>query len=203
MKRDWENFLIAEHSGEQFFRLYMWKEATLSIGYSQKAYPLDLPVVKRPTGGGALLHGQDLSFSYAGPKKNWGNSFTKIYKKFMGFLLEELRGLIPDLQMSRYRGGYEGYFCYFYPTLGEITFNGKKLLACAMRVGSNSFLIHGSLFLDMDYEHLERLTGCRERDLRGRIVTLQELGVKETELKRAMLNLEKRIASSKAHNGQA
>jgi len=177
MQRDWENLLNAEETGSSSFRLYRWFEPTLSIGYSQEAPPLSIEVVKRPTGGGALLHGWDLSFSYAGLRKDWGWSFTKIYKNFMGLILESLRDLNPEFEMSRYKGGYEDFFCYFYPTLGEITFKGKKILACAMRTLREAFLIHGSLFVEFDYEELEKLTGIDASLIRERITTFRELHI--------------------------
>ncbi len=182
MKIDYENLLRSEKEGITSLRLYMWKESTLSIGYSQEPMEVSLPLVKRPTGGGALLHGLDLSFSYSGLRKSWGGTFTKIYKNFMGMLLEGLKGLEPSLEMSSYRGAYDGYFCYFYPTLGEITYRGKKLVACAMRLGKEAFLIHGSLFLDLDYGLLSRLSHMPEESLRGRITTFKEMGIDKEEV---------------------
>ena len=177
MQRDWENLLLAESTGKPTFRLYRWQELTISIGYSQKEPNISLPVVRRPTGGGALLHGWDLSFSYAGLRKDWGWSFTKVYKNFMGLILESLRKLDPKFEMSRYKGGYEDYFCYFYPTLGEITYEGKKVLACAMRVLESAFLIHGSLFIELDYEKFERLTSIPASTIRERVITFRELNI--------------------------
>ncbi|MEZ0337644.1 MAG: lipoate--protein ligase [Aquificaceae bacterium] len=177
MERDWNNLLITEESQRPCFRIYQWKEKTLSLGYSQEPINLSIPVVKRPTGGGALLHGWDLSFSYTGLRKDWGGSFSKIYINFMGLLLELLKKVDPAFDMSRYRGGYEGYFCYFYPTLGEISFKGKKVVACAMRMGKEAFLLHGSLFLDMDYTYFENLTGIEGKKLKERIITFKELGL--------------------------
>ncbi len=175
MKRDWENLLLAQE-GRRSFRLYTWKEKTLSIGYSQAFLDFPIKMVKRPTGGGALLHGWDVSFSYAGLREEWGKGFTRIYTNFMGLLLEVLRDFDSSFDMSGYRGGYEDYFCYFYPTLGEITIENKKVIACAMRLMKDSFLIHGSFFLDMDYEYFEKLTGIRKERLRERIITFRELG---------------------------
>ncbi|MFN3471319.1 MAG: lipoate--protein ligase family protein, partial [Aquificaceae bacterium] len=56
MERDWNNLLATEESQRPRFRVYQWKEITLSLGYSQEPINLPIPVVKRPTGGGALLH---------------------------------------------------------------------------------------------------------------------------------------------------
>ncbi|MFN7064880.1 MAG: lipoyl protein ligase domain-containing protein [Aquificaceae bacterium] len=179
MKRDWENLLLAEERGIKSLRFYTWRDRTLSIGYSQELLELPIKIVKRPTGGGALLHGWDVSFSYAGQREEWGGSFARIYTNFMDLLLEVFREVDRSFEMSRYRGSYENYFCYFYPTLGEITLRGKKVVACAMRLMKSSFLLHGSLFWDMDYKYFEGLTGIGAEGLRERIITLKELGLKE------------------------
>ncbi|MCS6876130.1 MAG: lipoate--protein ligase [Aquificaceae bacterium] len=193
MKRDFENLIKAEECGEVSFRLYQWKETTLSIGYSQEAISVSIPTVKRPTGGGALLHGEDLSFSFAGLREDWGKNSKNIYKNFMSLVLDVLKNLVPELDMSRYKGGYDDYFCYFYPTLGEITFKGKKVIACAMRVMKHSFLIHGSVFLSMSYQNFERLLGISAERLKERIITFKELGVDAVELKKSMMEVEKRL----------
>jgi len=179
MEKDWENLLMAEKTGSPAFRLYRWAEPTLSVGYSQEEPQLPIPVVKRPTGGGALLHGWDISFSYAGLRESWGGSFTKIYKNFMNLILQALREINPGFEMSRYRGAYEDFFCYFYPTLGEITFGGRKVLACAMRMLNRAFLVHGSLFVDFEYREFEKITGIDARLLRERVITFRELNVPE------------------------
>lgn len=191
MKRDWNNLLITEEGQRTCFRIYRWKEKTLSLGYSQEVMDLPIIMVKRPTGGGALLHGWDLSFSYTGLRRDWGVSFSRIYTNFMGLLLELLRDVEPAFDMSRYKGGYEDYFCYFYPTLGEISLKGKKVVACAMRLTKNSFLLHGSLFLDMDYAYFEKLTGIRAERLRERIITFKELGIDFEEVIKIMEGLKK------------
>ncbi|MFN3947434.1 MAG: lipoyl protein ligase domain-containing protein [Aquificaceae bacterium] len=185
MKRDWENLLLAQQ-GKRSFRLYTWEEKTLSIGYSQDFLNFPIKMVKRPTGGGALLHGWDVSFSYAGLREEWGKSFKDIYTNFMGLLLELLREFDSSFEMSKYRGGYENYFCYFYPTLGEITTRGKKIVACAMRLMKDCFLIHGSLFLDMDYEYFEKLTGIGKEKLKERITTFRELGFSQGDMERLL-----------------
>lgn len=186
MSLDWQNLLQTEKSGVPLYRLYGWREPTLSLGYRQKVHPFELPLVRRPTGGGALLHGWDLSFSYTGLKELWGRRSTQIYNNFMGVLLEKLRELEKNFDMSTYRGSYEDYFCYFYPTLGEITLSGKKIVACAMRVLKDSFLIHGSFFLSMDYEFFQNLTGISSTILKERIITFEDMGIDVKEVERLL-----------------
>jgi lipoate-protein ligase A len=193
MRRDYENLMKVEGGQSPALRLYRWSRPTLSIGYSQELLSFPLPTVRRPTGGGALLHGSDISFSYVGLRSHWGGSFSKIYRNFMGVLLDVLKGLLPKLDMSSFRGGYSSYFCYFYPTFGELTIEGKKVVACAMRLMKNAFLIHGSLFLSLDYQLLEKLTGVGERKLKDRIVSLEELNIEEGEVLRVLYKVKEEL----------
>src|SRR5436305_12637428 len=73
---DDEVLLRSAASGQPSLRFYGWREATLSLGYFQSAArrldaPLlrDLPFVRRPTGGDALVHHHELTYCLAVPSK--------------------------------------------------------------------------------------------------------------------------------------
>jgi len=64
----------AERTGQPIFRIYQWMPATLSLGYFQRwqdrfRHPASLscPMVRRPSGGGAILHDQELTYCMALP----------------------------------------------------------------------------------------------------------------------------------------
>src|SRR5690242_18095105 len=66
----------AAGGGPLTLRFYQWSEPTLSLGYFQRyedrsLHPasLDCPIVRRPTGGGAILHDKELTYSLALPGK--------------------------------------------------------------------------------------------------------------------------------------
>jgi Lipoate-protein ligase A len=193
MQKDHENFLRVEEGGGPFFRIYLWKKPVISLGFHQEPRDFPVDVVKRPTGGGALLHGWDISFSVADVKEMWGKSPKKIYLRLMGLLKERLEGLGISLELSNYAGSYREYFCIFQPTFGEITHGGKKLVACAMRVGKRGFLLHGSLFWTLDYLRAERIMGIPSERLRERIITFEELSVSREELLKAVEDFFTRI----------
>ncbi len=198
MQKDYENFLRVEEGGGPFFRLYLWKKPVISLGFHQEPRDFPVDVVKRPTGGGALLHGWDLSFSVVDVKETWGKSPKKIYLRLMGLLKESLEGLGPSLELSNYVGSYREYFCIFQPTFGEITHRGKKLVACAMRVGKRGFLLHGSLFWTLDYLMAEQIMGIPSERLRDRMITFEELSVSWEELLKAVKDFFTRIMVCKA-----
>jgi len=198
MQKDYENFLRVEEGGGPFFRLYLWKKPVISLGFHQEPRDFPVDVVKRPTGGGALLHGWDISFSVADVKEMWGKSPKKIYLRLMGLLKESLESLGLSLGISNYGGTYGEYFCIFQPTFGEITHRGKKLVACAMRVGKRGFLLHGSLFLALDYLRAEQITGIPSERLRDRMITFEELSVSWEKLLKAVKDFFTRVLLCKA-----
>ena len=198
MQKDYENFLRVEEGGGPFFRLYLWKKPVISLGFHQEPRDFPVDVVKRPTGGGALLHGWDISFSVADVKEMWGKSPKKIYLRLMGLLKESLESLGLSLELSNYGGSYGEYFCIFQPTFGEITYRGKKLVVCAMRVGKRGFLLHGSLFLALDYLRAEQITGIPSERLRDRMITFEELSVSREELLKAVKDFFTRVLLCKA-----
>jgi Lipoate-protein ligase A len=149
--------------------------------------------LKRPTGGGALLRGWYISLSVADVKETWGKSPKKIYLRLMGLLKESLEGLSLSLELSNYGGSYREYFCIFQPTFGEITHKGKKLVACAMRMGKRGFLLHGSLFWTLDYLRAEQITGILSERLRDRVITFEELSVSWEELLKAVKDFFTRV----------
>jgi lipoate-protein ligase A len=193
MQKDYENFLRVEEGGGPFFRIYLWKKPVISLGFHQGPRDFPVDVVKRPTGGGALLHGWDISFSVADVKEIWGKSPKKIYLRLMGLLRESLEGLGLSLGISNYEGSYREYFCIFQPTFGEITHRGKKLVACAMRIGKRSFLLHGSLFWTLDYLRAEQIMGIPSERLRDRMITFEELSISWEELLKAVEDFFTRI----------
>jgi lipoate-protein ligase A len=168
------------------------------LGFHQEPRDFPVDVVKRHTGGGALLHGWDISFSVVDTKEIWGKSPKKIYLRLMGLLKESLERLGPSLELSNYGGSYGEYFCIFQPTFGEITHRGKKLVACAMRVGKRGFLLHGSLFWTLDYLMAEQIMGIPSERLRDRMITFEELSVSWEELLKAVEDFFTRILLCKA-----
>jgi lipoate-protein ligase A len=198
MQKDYENFLRVEEGGGPFLRLYLWKKPVISLGFHQEPRDFPVDVVKRPTGGGALLHGWDISFSVVDVKEMWGKSPKKIYIRLMGLLKDSLEGLGLSLGISNYVGSYREYFCIFQPTFGEITHKGKKLVACAMRMGKRGFLLHGSLFWTLDYLRAEQIMGIPSERLRDRMITFEELSVSWEELLKAVEYFFTRILVCKA-----
>ncbi len=191
MEKDKKLLLSLEDgSGEPAFRIYEWNRVCLSIGYSQKPPEnITVPVVRRPTGGGALLHGWDLSFALVDLKERWGDTPCGIYSSFAKFIIDIFSKIGVMLRFERFRGRYlERYYCFFVPTFGELTLGGKKVVAMAMRTLRRAFLIHGSVYITFDYGTASRILKIPEEKLRKRIISLEEIGVRKGDLVEALLS---------------
>ncbi len=179
-------FLLEEGRLPPKRRIYKWSEPTISIGYSQKECPFSVPVVRRPTGGGALLHGWDVSFSITDHRDAWGGSFSKIYKNIMELLRSAFEELGLKLELSKNRSRSDSYYCFDYPTLGELTYKDKKVVACAMRLLKNTFLVHGSVNTNLDYQTASQILQVPEERLRERLLSLDLLGIEEAQFLQAL-----------------
>ena len=149
-------------------RIYGWKRPTLSIGYSQnisKYIDLEsckknnIPVVRRFTGGRALLHQYELTYSVIAPipHKGFPGSLRGAFEKISQAILESLKiGGIEGAEVAGKKNSISGAesrrspACFSIANHCEITVEGKKLIGSAQRRLRSAFLQHGSLILDMN-----------------------------------------------------
>ncbi len=147
-------------------RLYGWKRPTLSIGYSQNiSKHVDLksceknkiPVVRRFTGGRALLHQYELTYSVIAPipHHTFPGNLKGSFKRISQAILESLKiGGIEADQVSERKSRKENTglkmspACFSASNHCEIVFQGKKLVGSAQRRLRSAFLQHGSVILD-------------------------------------------------------
>jgi lipoate-protein ligase A len=153
-------------------RLYGWAEPTLTVGYAQnrgrdvdltRCRELGIPVVQRPTGGRALLHDKELTYSLAAPiphphfPANLRDSFCVVSKA----LLLSLNALgIHDAKLTqpeKVSSNGRSPSCFSTLNHHEITIENKKLIGSAQRRTSRSFLQQGSVWIDCDRELMNSL----------------------------------------------
>ncbi|MFO7445952.1 MAG: hypothetical protein R6W90_06265 [Ignavibacteriaceae bacterium] len=155
---------LANNCGEDesFLRLYRWKPYCISLGANQpydsinsvKAERENIDIVKRPTGGRAVLHSEELTYSVVIPL-NEKSSARNIYNKINSALLAglklydeklsyaELENIQPNL--SSFYKEEISTMCFAVPAKSEIKYSGKKLVGSAQRKLSNVILQHGSI----------------------------------------------------------
>lgn len=156
------NIAKASSPDQIILRLYRWSPYCISLGANQNISDIDeekaaadgIDIVKRPTGGRAILHSEELTYSVimpltseTTPRKAYQQiNFAlmeglKIYNQNLGRL--ELEGIQPDL-LSFYKESLSAA-CFSVPAKSEIKYNGKKVVGSAQRKLGNMLLQHGSI----------------------------------------------------------
>jgi lipoate-protein ligase A len=153
-----ENF----EQGNAVLRLYRWNPYCISLGANQSFEDIDLPktryhnidVVKRPTGGRAILHSQELTYSVVYPieprasAKNIYNEINLALRK--GLINFDSRLSVIDLEHTQpdFKNFYKSdisTICFAVSAKSELNFNGKKLVGSAQRKLGGVILQHGSI----------------------------------------------------------
>ncbi len=160
-------------------RLYAWEPACLSLGYAQPTADVDRSrlaergwdVVRRMTGGRAILHVDELTYSVALPHDHplVMGTILDSYRRLSSALLCALE--ILGLQANADKrieapGASTGPVCFEVPSNYEITATGKKLIGSAQVRKHNAALQHGSLPLFGDLGRICDVLAFRNEDAR-------------------------------------
>ena len=164
-------------AGIAALRFYQWAEPTLSLGYFQphlaaRAFP-DLPWLRRATGGDAILHHHELTYSLALPAGSeyqprsaaWMCRFHRLIRDALGRL-----GVVAHLAEHAQRLG--DVLCFQHHTPGDLIVDGHKITGSAQRKQRGTLLQHGSILLRQSI-HTPALPGIAE--LTGRDVAADDL----------------------------
>ena len=178
---------IAAHLVPPTLRFYAWAPPCVSLGRNQAVAGVDLPacaargfdVVRRPTGGRAILHTDEMTYSIiASPDDPLMHGYVlDSYLRISHGLVAGLRRLGIDAEEApgTNRAGPDvSAACFEVPSAYEIVAGGRKILGSAQARRSTSVLQHGSLPLVGD---LTRVVDClafedeAEREALPRVVT--------------------------------
>jgi len=146
-------------------RLYRWRPPCLSLGFAQPFEAADaafcaahgVDVVRRPTGGRAVLHQLELTYAVLAPlgRGPFAQDLQAAYKAICRALVAGLRTLgVPAELSGEPEGGHirptEVIPCFIGPASGEVVSGGRKLVGSAMRRTGGSILQHGSILEGWD-----------------------------------------------------
>lgn len=160
----------ARATGEAVVRVYSWSAPTLSFGRNQRTAEYDrdtlarkgIAVVRRPTGGRAILHHREITYSVTAPAES-GGSIAAEYQWINELLLDALRtlGVRAEIaqRMERAPAPDENP-CFATATPGEITSAGRKLVGSAQYRHDGALLQHGSILVSDDQSALAALAGA-------------------------------------------
>ncbi|WP_028547805.1 lipoate--protein ligase family protein [Paenibacillus sp. UNC451MF] len=184
-----EAILIAHSEGKSVptVRFYGWNPPTLSIGYFQKSEEVDfeqlreeqLGFVRRPTGGRAVLHDKELTYSIIVSESYPGipSGVTEAYRVLSEGLLLGFQKLGLDAQMvqlaseedkSKY-ASMGSSACFDSPSWYELVVEGRKIAGSAQTRQKQVVLQHGSILLDMDTDQLFRVLKFKNERIQERL----------------------------------
>ena len=154
------NESIESNSTTPVFRLYGWKPACISLGRNQKADFIDqeflkannVDVVHRLTGGRALLHDCEVTYSFVCPQsylKN-GESVVASYKEISEILIKAFKELGVLLTLGGDSVHTKFDYCMLVSTGADLNYQGRKLVGSAQCRKKGYILQHGSIPYDLD-----------------------------------------------------
>jgi lipoyl(octanoyl) transferase len=162
----WE--LVEKEPAKVFLRFYGWDKPTMSLGMGQKLplHPQKLAdngvsIVRRATGGRAVLHFEELTYSIIAPisQTPWNGTITQSCN-----LVAEAFGLgLQKLGIEYNISGSEGYkdakqidmgLCFLSSARGELITPLGKILGSAQKRGLNALLQHGSMPYTNSYKQI-------------------------------------------------
>ncbi len=161
--------LHAERKSPPTLRFYQWNPPAISLGHFQKHHGLDLDVcrrlgveiVRRPTGGRAVLHWGDLTYALiAGARDGMPARLDAAYQLICQGLLAGLRDLGIEAELGRDSSrAQQPEICFLRQAIGDIVHQGKKIVGNAQTWLSSSLMQHGSIIIDPQIDRLVQLWG--------------------------------------------
>lgn len=165
---------VANGAAPPTLRFYLWRPACLSLGYFQPfdvvnldgCRTLGVEIVRRPTGGRAILHDHELTYSVALPAAALGQDGGVLpsYYRLSLALQEGLRQLgVPATlapESAASPSPEHGPVCFDRPSAHEILLHGRKLVGSAQMRRGGALLQHGSILIE---PRLQKMQQCLQR----------------------------------------
>lgn len=198
MRRDEAMAVACSVDGVSRLRLYSWSPWTLSLGHNQDETDVDMAalaaagfeIVRRPTGGRAVLHAEELTYAVAMPASGAGVHAT--YARISEAIRHGLSATgATDIEFARTQPDFRTHYenddassCFSASALNELTWHGRKLVGSAQRRYGSVLLQHGSLLIGSAHLAIVDVLGsagseerrsAMKRRLASRTATLDEI----------------------------
>ena len=170
---------IKTQAKEPIFRLYAWSPRCISLGRNQKDDFLSNTtedVVRRLTGGRALLHDNEITYSYVAPVSIIpdGETISSSYKYISQILIDFFKTLGINLDFGENKKISTKFdYCMLISTGADVCYEGKKIIGSAQYRKQGYILQHGSILFGYNKKLLEDL--FKEEIATDTITTVAEL----------------------------
>lgn len=162
-----------QKGGAPTVRFYTWSAPAISFGYAQDPYnevnverciDAGFDLVRRPTGGRAVLHWEELTYSVVAPLDasiSWGKRIDEAYRVIGNCLVKGLQSFGIEAELEKNQIDSEkvprsnvSSPCFSSIARSEVKLNGRKLVGSAQRRFTGAMLQHGSIILGNKHERL-------------------------------------------------
>ena len=149
----------AAEIGVATLRIYRWQPATVSLGYFQNcesrlahATSSNCPLVRRASGGGAIIHDQEMTYSLALPADHdWTSRNRDLFDSVHRSLIECLAILgvsgCSVFRESKKESRAAPFLCFQRRAVGDVVLHGYKIIGSAQRRLASALLQHGSVLV--------------------------------------------------------
>jgi len=162
-------------------RFYGWEPYCISIGANQSYNEINtnlaakkkIDIIKRPTGGRAILHAEELTYSVIMPNSDQ-ISGKRLYEEISSaiiFGLKTYNAKLNEVQLESLSPNFSdllkessGALCFASTAKNEIKFKGKKLVGSAQRKLGSTILQHGSILIGQFHKGLVEFLNIDERE---------------------------------------
>ncbi len=196
MERDEEitRDLIENEDSPNCLRLYSWKPSSISLGYQQSVESIDveacrsagIDIVRRPTGGRAVLHANELTYAVA-LRSDASDGIAAVHNTITLAILHGLQQLGNGEELtitsgsSKIRDAYmpgeiSNLACFASIARHEVTYRGRKIMGSAQRRFGDVVLQHGSIPLGPEHLRLPDFMAIPD----DRKAAMSRLLIKET-----------------------
>lgn len=162
------DFAVQNKLDYPIFRLYGWHPACISLGRNQQDAFIDkkflkdtgIDLVKRLTGGRALLHDNEITYSYICPVSclKHGENVMQSYVEISQILIDGFAKLGIELDFGASKPVNTKFdYCMLISTGADLCYKGKKLIGSAQCRKEGYILQHGSILYDYDAALLEKI----------------------------------------------
>ncbi len=169
-------------------RMYGWKPWAISLGYNQSEHDINenkcsefgFDIVRRPTGGRAILHANEITYSVVMFAN--GKSVTEVYAEISKSLVNGLKIICPEVSYETSQLNFQALYkkqesipCFSASARYEIQINGKKLVGSAQRRYSadgmpDVVLQHGSILLGTEHKFLADVLNLESKSVKEKIL---------------------------------
>jgi len=200
---------VENQNKSALFRLYEWDPWCLSLGYNQKTDDIELEalkkngydIVKRPTGGRAVFHANELTYSFIIKLENENNeklSIHQIYRDIHLFFIKSFSRIGIELDFIKAGTNLREFYqlegisnsCFASSARYEVSRAGKKVVGSAQRVIGKTLLQHGSILVGPEHLQIVDLLKNKSEDKRIRLLEfIKSKSISLKELSNSKLNI--------------